>query len=890
MLSICNVGARQAGAYYEKDGYYARMSNEDHRWYGRLQADLGLPDQVEKADFDRLVLEREERVGFDLCFSAPKSVSIAMCLDEPTRQTMVQAHNQAVEAVLSQIEAAQIGARVTKNRCTEYQKTGNMICGRFNHYVSRAHDPQLHTHCVILNKTKSNGKYYAIDNPTLYHNKIINGQLYRNALARELLSRGYEISVTNYEKGFFELTGIAQESIDHFSSRRRAIVDKLKEWNVSEAVAASQAALTTRNAKTHKDLSLLMRSWHETITEMGGVALKKTLPVRPDQEQVTADFAKAVKQMTRKQFAFTETSFKRMALAYGVGSGMTASQFQELFENEIGKDLICLGQQFDGKDKQIYYCTRKNYELEQAIFQEITRGQATMDAVSLTKAQDYLAQNAVDPDGKLKLSSQQRDAVLFMATNKDQFIAIQGLAGTGKTYLMDYARQVLEADGFEVKGACFTGKAANCLQSDAHIPSVTLHSFLNALEKEAGHSDLEKDYKNKAGWNLQGLKPSGRKEVWVVDEASMVDNVALRHLVEAAKLKNAKVCLMGDRQQLLPVGIGNAFGNLVENQKIACVTLDEIRRQKDSPGQLLLHSVKEAVLGDVSKSFASLEELNAVHNIAQRRERFEAIVNEFTALSKEQRDNTVILTAGNKDRMALNKKLRYQLQQQGELKAGVNFTVRNAAGTTYRREFAVGEKLIFLQNDQKVGVRNGQTGFIDQINGNVLTVRSGQNEQARIFAVNVSEYNYLDHGYVLTSHKAQGITEDRVIINLDTTQTNLNSRNSYYVDISRARFEVKLFTDNSELLQEQVKEFAAKLTSDNFLIPTESGKLAECPRTNLPQYCKSIFDNINNSIQQFRSNLKTLDMGSLPGIEKFLANWNHSKQPEKTKNGPDLNC
>lgn len=1089
MLSISNVSARQASSYYEKDGYYARLDDSDNRWFGNMVKELELPNNILKEDFDELINMRDERAGYDLCFSAPKSVSVAMCLDDTTKADMLEAHNRAVESILSQIEKDEIGARITKNKVTEHVKTGNMLCGRFNHYVSRANDPQLHTHCVILNLTYHNGKPYAVDNPSLYKNKMMYGQLYRNLLAKELMDKGYDITVTNREKGFFEIGGIPDKTLEHFSTRRAEIEKKLKEWDVSGASASEQAALKTRLAKEQKDLNVLMDSWKDTIQQIGGVDLKKGKAFAPSKEDKQIDFEFALNRMNKKCFAFTEKEFKRVALAYGVGSGMTSEEFSELFKKSVGESVIELGRRKDGRDKDVYYCTQKNLQMEKEIFQVVSNTKNKMEAIDHKVAKDFLTKIATGEDGKLKVSTQQWDAILFLSTMKDQFCAVQGLAGTGKTYMLDYTRQVLEAHGYVVKGACFTGKAANGLQKDADIPSTTLHSFLNTLEKEAGHVDLNQNFKDKSGWNLEGLKPSEQKEFWIVDEASMVDNMAMRHLMQAAELKNAKVCFVGDNQQLLPVGIGNAFSNMVENQKMSYITLDEIRRQKEAG---LLKSVLNSVLGGVTgvaesfnflekknvvqeiinrderinaivKEFSTLseddrkrtvvltagdsdrgelnlkirqeliksnhldkgvsfsiqnedglkrkqefsindkvvflksdeqlgiqkgqigyiekidgvnvsiksindnssrtydinlneynsidygyaktpnrgqlaiedkalvnfdsthkmididisgakngvkvftdnkrefkdhlkdlEKNNVVHEIGDRKSRLNAIVESFTTLSREEREGTVVLTAGNKDRKELNKEIRYQLKKQGELLDGVTFNVKSADGIAYKREFAVGDKMIFLQNDKNMGVQNGQTGFLEKIEGNVLTIRCGDKDKPQMVTVDVEKYNYIDHGYAMTTHKAQGITENRAIINLDTSQKMLNSRNSYYVDISRARYEVKIFTDNKEEIKQQVKDFAKKLTSDDFVI-SKLNKINEFFKKDTPtkafdmdsikDFCKDTFNRISESFNKHNTsnNYKLPSFENIAGIDRV--NEPAIKKPK----GPSVN-
>ncbi|VBB08459.1 trwc relaxase [Lucifera butyrica] len=850
MLSISNVGAQQAGSYYDKDGYYARMGDRDNSWYGKLKEDLKLTDTLEKQDFDRLINERKERAGFDLCFSAPKSVSIAMCMNDQTRQDMLEAHNKAVEAILAQIEQKEIGARVTSNKETAHIKTGNMICGRFNHYVSRASDPQLHTHCVILNKTKYNGKYYAVDNQSIYENKILYGQLYRNTLAREVMQKGYAVTTTDHEKGFFELAGISQKSMEHFSNRRAEIVQKLKEWDANSAQSAEKAALLTRQAKEHRDIGKLMESWKETLIELAESQLEKASePILPTQEQFKAEFDKAINHISHRYFAVKEQFFKKAVLAFGVGLGMKEEEFRDLFRQEIGKEILHLGKRHNKKDPDEYYCTTKNYELEQEIFQEVAQGKNQVEGIAFPKAKEFLDKIAVAEDGTALLSRQQREAVLFTASNKDRYCAIQGLAGTGKTHMLNYARQVFEAEGYEVKGACFTGKAAEGLQKDAHIPSKTIHSFLNQLEKEAGNRNPEEDYTKKQEWKLDGLKPGGKREVWIVDEASMVGNATLRPLMLAAKAKDAKVVFIGDKQQLLPVAVGNSFTNFIERHRIETVKIDDIIRQKkDGKETELLKSVKEAVLGDVYKSLKIIDK--DIQVIEKRKDRMKAIVKEFTVLPQEERNKTVILTADNRDRKTLNDGVRRELKKMGQLLPGQFFQVVDGRGHTLNREFSVDDKIIFLQNDNNLGVRNGQVGFIKEMREDMLSVDSN----GTTLDIDMNQYNKIDHGYAMTTHKAQGITEDRAIINLDSAQKQLNSRNSYYVDISRARHEVKLFTDDREKMETQISDFANRLTSDDFLIPKNTGPARS--KNNIKEFCRETLRRMNQEITQLRANRK----------------------------------
>ena len=873
MLSISNVGAKQAGSYYDKDGYYARMEDKDNSWFGSLKQDLGLPEELKKEDFNKLVQERKERAGFDLCFSAPKSVSIAMCMDEQIRRDMLEAHNKAVETILARIEKNEIGARVSNDKVTEHIKTGNMICGYFNHYVSRASDPQLHTHAVILNKTQYKGKYYAVDNEPLYKNKIFYGQLYRNTLARELMQKGYEVKTTNREKGFFELAGIDQKSIEHFSSRREEIMKQLKEWGASSPQSAEKAALLTRQAKEHRDIGTLMESWKETLIQLNEKNIERmATPIVPTKEQCNLELERAVKQLSNRIFAFKERDYEKIALAHGVGVGMTEDQVKNYFYEQRGKEILYLGRRQDNKkDLSVYFGTQKNYEIEQEIFQRIRQSKNKLEGIERGKVKDYLGKNAMDQDGNLILSKQQRDAVIFVTTNKDQYSAVQGLAGTGKTRMLHVARQVFESNGYEVKGVCFAGKAAEGLQKDSGIPSTTIHSFLNRLERENGYMDTETDFKEKNEWNVSGLTPGDKKEVWIVDEAGMVGNSTMRSLMQAADAKKAKIVFVGDKNQLLPIAVGNSFAHSVNKKQIATITIDEIQRQKQRD---LLESVKESVLGSISKSLDILDKNQDVQQIANRKERMKEIVKEYMSLSQLERQKTIILTADNQDRNVLNMNIRKELKKTGQLAPGYMAKIEDSRGYIAKREISVDDKVIFLRNDNQLGVKNGQTGFIREIKENNIVIDTN----GRKMKIDLLQYNKIDHAYAMTTHKAQGITEDRALIHIDSAQKQLNSRNSYYVDISRARHQVKIFTDSRGKIEKQVQEFAKKLTSGDFLVPEkdtdlESGKKVE--KTNVFAFHEDDFKRMYQDIMHQRANHK-LEAMACTSSDELIKNINNA--------------
>jgi len=759
MLSLTNISTDQASTYYEKDDYYTRSGGI---WQGKLTELKGFSPEVAKVDFDSMVKKhetfdyknnnREKRAGFDLCFSVPKSVSLAMC-DENMRAEIIEAHQQAVEKTLGMIEANCIYARVTDKGQTVREKTGNMICGKFDHFVSRNQDPQLHTHCVIFNETLcADGQYRAIDNKMLYLDKMLYGQIYRNELAKNLQDKGYGIEVINQGQGFFELAGVLREQIETFSSRRLEIVAELEKRGLSSAKDAERATLLTRQAKEDRDLDKLFESWRESIAQ---AKIKIEKPALQTDHQLMGELAliQAEKQIANTTFAFQKKEFVMAALRNGLEHGITIKDVEQYFERQKNQEIFYLGK-YKGRE---YYCTKTGYEIEQGVISNVAAGKGQMTGVSADKINAKFAELK---ENQIVLFAGQQNAVRQICNTKDRFSAVQGLAGTGKTHMLNVARQILEADGYMVKGVCFTGKAAEELNKGAKIDSRTIHSHLNSLEKEAGNFQFtesqseEREVKN--DWNFQGLKSSVKKEVWVIDEASLVDNKTLKQLMEAAVLRDAKVIMIGDAWQMQPVGAGSAFANLIRNDQIQYAIMDEIVRQKNKN---LLFAVRESVTGSPEKSLTMLKK--TTRQIKDRDKRLDRIAH---------------------------------------------------SGLSSMREFSLNDKIMFLQNDPKLGVQNGQTGYIVGIQDQNITVQSGN----QTIAVNTAEYAYLDHGYVLTTHKAQGITEDRVFIHIDTNQKQLNSRNSFYVDISRARFRAFIYTNDKDKLLDTIAEFQTKLSSRDF--------------------------------------------------------------------------
>ncbi|EFJ5721590.1 conjugative transfer relaxase/helicase TraI [Escherichia coli] len=280
MLSISSIKG-DAGYYSHEDNYYASGSL-DSRWMGEGAEKLGLKGEVASADMDAVRqgklpdgsdLSRmvngvnKHRSGYDLTFSAPKSVSVMALVGEDRR--FIEAHNRAVAVVMQEVEKL-VSARITEEGKTDTVLTGNMVAALYNHDTSRDLDPQLHTHALVFNATFADEKWRSLASDTrmktgfsenLYATKIALGNLYRSALREDVESMGFE-TVAAGKNGLWELKDVP---VDVFSSRSQTI----REAAGPDASAKSRdvAALDTRQAKAWADPELLKADWRRRLAD-----------------------------------------------------------------------------------------------------------------------------------------------------------------------------------------------------------------------------------------------------------------------------------------------------------------------------------------------------------------------------------------------------------------------------------------------------------------------------------------------------------------------------------------------------------------------------------------------------------------------------------------------
>ncbi|OPY67109.1 MAG: Multifunctional conjugation protein TraI [Syntrophorhabdaceae bacterium PtaU1.Bin034] len=544
MLSISNVTAGQASAYYTKsDNYYAKAEGQ---WTGKGADLLGLSGPVDKAAFENLLNGKdpaganqlvpaasngEHRGGVDLTFSAPKSVSL---LSDVCGITEVrEAHERAVSAALQYAETNIAQCRMTQGGQTERVNTENLLIAKFAHDTSRELDPQLHTHAVVLNVVQDPGsKWKALANENLYQNKMLLGQMYRAELAANLKELGYAVEADS--KSFFEIAGVDKSLIDHFSRRSeqiKAAAEKLqKEYpDASESRLREMACLDSRQAKKNVDPSVVREAWAERLEKQGHTKDSILASVREAGEKAKAAEAErtspkpdeyeyiqmATQALTEQESTFSREDVLKTAARMSVGE----LRFGELeqafinFQSRTFKDhqIKLIGKDERGND---VFTTKEMQKIERGILQDARNGQKSVQPILSSEQVKAAVSNKYS-----HLTDGQKQAVEHILCSADKLTGIQGDAGTGKTTMLSVVKEQLEGQGFFPRGLTFTGKASQELADGPGIKSQTLHHFLGGFDPQ---KSLNNPDSNKYA---EAMKHFSVKDIEAVKQGADLDDI-----------------------------------------------------------------------------------------------------------------------------------------------------------------------------------------------------------------------------------------------------------------------------------------------------------------------------------------------------------------------------
>ncbi len=725
-----------AVSYYEKDGYYAKNDPEHRKasfWHGQAAADLGLRGHVVPSRFESVLSgavpktdirlgrivegERQHRPGWDITFSAPKSVSLEALVMGDTR--VIRAHDEAVRATLDWIERDLLQTRgwdpATKRR-PRVKADGSVVAG-FRHLTSRDLDPQLHTHCILANMTRSaDGAWKSVEPTALRRNEKLIGAHYRNELAARLVAQGFAVTprMIGPVPGF-ELAGYDGEFLDAFSGRRREILAYLEKHGLPATREATQkATLHTRRRKVEAGLAELVPQWRARARALGlardEAALKPPRPVDPEtgremarpadpeagltknerrrrrRSPASPDIAPVEEPVARKRRRLPAAPAQRIAepetgvleaVARAVAhveerrTVIPASEIRVLVlghapgRYRLGaidaaiERLVGDGELREtvlrGSDRS--FVTDRAVKAERRILEAVRQGRATVDAFA--PEETVMARLAATT-----LTAGQADAVRHILEAGDAVVGVQGRAGTGKTTMLKEVAGLME--GRWLIGLAPSAAAARVLEKEARIPTRTLQWFLTRYGDLGDPGRLAQARKAMEG------------TVLAVDEASMIGTVAMERLLAIARtLGIARVVLVGDTAQLKAVNAGQPFA-LMQRGGMATAVMDEVLRQKDPDLKEAVARAREGEAGAAMTRLASRVTEHRVEDLGAEAARA------WLALGARDRDACAVLAPTHAVRREINAAIREGLAGEGVL-TGRTLTIQRLVDRRYTR-------------------------------------------------------------------------------------------------------------------------------------------------------------------------------------------------------------
>lgn len=441
---------------------------------------------------------------------------------------------------------------------------------------------------------------------------------------------------------------------------------------------------------------------------------------RENGTRIIADPSLALDAITRQQATFTRRDMAAFAHRHSDGPG----QFDAVLgAMRRAPDLVALGQDARADER---FTTRGMLEAEQRLHRAaITMTERARHGVDTRDRDAALAR--AEARG-LILSAEQAEALAHVTDGRDLGIVI-GHAGTGKSAMLGVAREAWEAAGYRVRGAALSGIAAENLEGGSGISSRTIAS----LEQ---------------GW-AQGRDALSPRDILVIDEAGMVGTRQLERVLSEASEAGAKVVLVGDPQQLQSIEAGAAFRSLHDRHGGA--RIGEVRRQREDWQR---EATRDLATGQIDAALAAYDAHGHVHAAPTREAAREALIEGWDRdRQADPEASRIILTHTNDEVRALNRAARARMREAGDLGADVRRTVERG-----ERDFATGDRVMFLQNDRGLGVKNGTLGTVADLDRQSMTVHT---DDGRAVRFDLKDYDRIDHGYAATIHKAQGMTVDR---------------------------------------------------------------------------------------------------------------------------------
>ncbi|MCY4725926.1 relaxase domain-containing protein [Nocardioides sp. STR2] len=790
---------------------YQRLADRIDARAAALDPDLSVEERA--AETSRIEAEetlaglRSAVAGYDLTFSVPKSVSVLWGVsDAATQERVAKAHHAAVAEVIGfferEVAATRAGFSDSDGAVAQVPVAG-IAAVAYDHFDSRAGDPQLHTHVVVSNKvlTGMDGRWRSLDGRPVFACVTALSAHY-NAVLADRLSRevgvGWELRHRGADRNpQWEVAGVSDELIAEFSSRTREIA-RMKDELIAEYVARhgrmpspktivelrAQATLATRPPKDLRSLADLTAEWRRRASARLGVNATeraatlvgaRTVLLTVDDvpsaaiEAIATDVvtAVAVKRAVWTHWnLMAEASKQTMDLRFATTSDREAvvstvvDAAQRLSVSLTPPALASSPVNFQREDGTSLFRPRHAVKYSSTAIMEAEARLLTRSDTMTAPVLRHNALGRVLTHTKSRLNQQQRTAIESITTSGRQMDLLVGPAGAGKTTTMRALRSawIAEHGQRSVVGLAPSATAAQALGDDLGVACDNTAKWLH--EYERGRTYLR----------------SG--QLVIIDEATLAGTTTLDRISGIAEAAGAKVLLVGDPYQLQSVEAGGAYSLLVH-------------RRTDAPELSDIHRFVHEWEKHASLALRR-GEVEVISTYVRQKRIHEGLTDDmldraYEAWHADCRAGkaSILVTESSHAVRTLNERARAErLLLDGAVDGReILLATGNSA--------AAGDVVITRRNDRTLRtslggwVKNGDRWRVVDIrrDGSLVVDRLDPRYDGKTVLPPEYVAEYVDLGYAVTAHRAQGITVDtsHVVVTSSTTRENL------YVSMSRGR-------------------------------------------------------------------------------------------------------
>ncbi|HAU1484343.1 TPA: conjugative transfer relaxase/helicase TraI [Legionella pneumophila] len=655
MLSLRVKPIKMPGYYFDKENYY--FSNQlTTEWVGLSAERQNLSGEVNVLSLEAVVRgalpsgdviglktqsgEIKHRGGYDLTFSAPKSVSYLglVC----GHKEFIDLHLNAVKTVLKLIEKEAAEARKSGKEGMEYEKTGNLCFATILHDTSREQDPQLHVHALLMNFTERlDGKWRALASDIsrnhgtmewIMDNQILLGLVYRSEMALGLKEMGLEIEHTGDAHGLFEIKHFDKTLLERMSKRRTQVEEHIKWMHSNSLKAYDRATLDSRKSKEVISPEELRIRWKAESEALGinPVTYLATLKDKTKEshtpkeamsnnQELDRSVLDAIAHLEEKKLTFTYQEVLQTSLYFSLGEQGFEALMSRIDQEIDAQNLIALNTENSS------FTTSKLINKEQELIKKI---------VNFTHQKKGIERN-MDKVCKLTDNESIQKAVTQALFNKDGVVRIKQQSATSRellSTLIDYSQ-----DSKKIRILCPSAFSANTINKDMAKSAPTLWQWILSIGKQdlcetvAGFN-----YRHGLEHKLPFFHSKKEREVLIVDEAQRLAPDEMNTLLSIADKRCAKVILLEKSQSLS--GFKSDIPDLLDK---ACIKSFEVDDRKVPATSINLIEA-QTVEGRILKT-------------AQM----------YCNLPVIQRKNTKVFTVSKLEAKEVNEAIRTQLKEQG---------------------------------------------------------------------------------------------------------------------------------------------------------------------------------------------------------------------------------